>query len=100
MNASQKYSVEFGIMYATRKIQEIEAGTETVYEKWHAIDRQLLMMLDDIVKGLPNAYRARANACLEARKRVRQALDDENRAYMEALNKETSPVCLPAQDSL
>jgi hypothetical protein len=100
MTNEQKQRVQFGIDYAAKKVQEIETGNDNLYEKWHQMDRQLLMMLDDVVEALPKAYREQAKACLAVRDRVRDARYAEIDASIAALQKEASPLCLAAVDSL
>jgi len=104
MTNEQKEQVQFGIDYATKKIQAIEAGSDDLHEKWKLMDRQLLMMLEDMIEALPKALREQAQVCLDTRNRTRDAryaeIDASLAATLAPLEKEASPLCLAAVDSL
>lgn len=102
MLPSHKATIQFGLDWATSHIQNIEASSEDLHEKRRQIEWQLVMLLDDLVLALPKAMRQQAQACLEAERRTRNAIlaaDDARHAQQRA-QKEASPSCLPASDSL
>jgi hypothetical protein len=109
MTPEQKYDVQFGLDWATNHIQAIEQGPEPFTEQQRLIECQLLLLLHDVVHALPQAMREQAQACIQARERVQHAKfaqwkqeDDAWKARQAArqAQKETSPECLQAVDSL
>ncbi len=109
MTPEQKYDVQFGLDWATKHIQAIEQGSEPFEEQQRQMEYQLFLLLCDVVHALPQAMREQAQACIQARQRVHDAKLaqwEQEDAAREAqrvarqAQKETSPECLQAADSL
>ena len=96
MTKEEKAQAQFGITYAMKHIHTIEESAVSEREKAELINVQLLMMLDDVICGLPKALRAQAQACID----VRYHLLSTAIARLYPPQKEASPECLAASDSL
>jgi hypothetical protein len=102
MTNEQRNSLLFGLEWATTHIQAIDAGADDLYKKADRMDVQLLLLLKNVIQALPQDLRQQAQACINVRERVSDAIlarIDEHLAQWET-QKEASPSCLQASDSL
>lgn len=102
MQKIQKNSIQTGLNWATKHIQEIEASPNDLHWKQERIEWQLVLLLDDVVLALPKAMREQAQACIDANKRIHKTILADIDAHLaeRKAQKEASPQCLQAQDSL
>jgi hypothetical protein len=100
-NQPNKEQAQFGINWAKAHIQEIEESNTDIGSKIDRVEFQLVLMLYDLVGVLPGAFRSQVQSCLDARDSLRDAYYLANKALDAAIaQKEASPLCLPASDSL
>ena len=86
--------MQFGLEWARARIQAIESGAIDLHEKKTRVEWQLVLLLEDVVNALPKAMRQQARACIDAHKRLEEAIFEEiaaRNAAWQAHKKTSSP---------
>lgn len=100
MTTEQKEQIQFGIDFAMKHIQEIEASSDDLCTQIARVEFQLVLLLDDVVEALPKALRVQAQACIQAKNQLRNTLmrEIDSQIAKKKTQKEASPLSANSAD--